>query len=275
MADVPVREPQNAEPQKKERPPLTAIKDLGICADRNARHRRTMEDCHTFKDGFMDDPNCAYFGIYDGHGGKTAAEYVRDHLHVNFEEALKAKPDNPQEAWTESYLTTDNGIGEANIQFAGTTCVSSLLRVESSGEKKLYTANCGDARAVLARGGKGFRLSFDHKATDEEEIKRIQAAGGFVVMGRVNGMLAVARSLGDRAMKDYVSGEPYLSETTITEEDTHLILACDGVWDVIDDDAAVEIVSKCEKMQEAAKKLLIAALQAGSTDNISVMVAKL
>ena len=126
-----------------------------------------------------------------------------------------------------------------------------------------------------SRNGKGLRLTYDHKASDAGETKRIQDAGGFVIMNRVNGILAVTRSLGDRAMKDYVSGEPYTTETVLEEGDTHLILACDGVWDVISDDSAVELVMQFDKCQEAAKKLLIASLRAGSTDNISVMVLKL
>jgi len=171
-------------------------------------------------------------------------------------------------------LTTDEKIGEAEIKFSGTTVVCSLIQIED-GVKRIYTANAGDARAVLARGGKGLRLSLDHKASDPAEVERIQAAGGFVVMNRVNGILAVARALGDRSMKDYVSGEPYVEVVEVTEEDTHLILACDGVWDVIEDDKAVEIILEQENASKAATELLRSALKAGSTDNISVMVIKL
>lgn len=52
----------------------------------------------------------------------------------------------------------------------------------------LYTANAGDARAVLCRGGKAIRLTYDHKGSDKQEAKRIMDAGGFVMSGRVNGM---------------------------------------------------------------------------------------
>lgn len=83
---------------------------------------------------------------------------------------------------------------------------------------------------IFSRAGKGIRLTYDHKASDQSEIDRIQSTGGFVVMARVNGILAVSRSLGDRAMKPYVSGEPYTTRTELTEEDTHVILACDGVF---------------------------------------------
>lgn len=51
----------------------------------------------------------------------------------------------------------------------------------------LYTANAGDARAVLSRGGRAVRLTYDHKGSDAQEAKRIKEAGGFVMNNRVNG----------------------------------------------------------------------------------------
>lgn len=51
----------------------------------------------------------------------------------------------------------------------------------------LYLANVGDARAVLCRGGKAVRLTYDHKGSDSQEAKRITDAGGFVMNNRVNG----------------------------------------------------------------------------------------
>lgn len=93
----------------------------------------------------------------------------------------------------------------------------------------LYTANAGDARAVLCRAGKAVRLTYDHKGSDKQEAKRITDAGGFVMSGRVNGVLAVTRSLGDSSMKEFVVGAPYTTETELCEEDEFLVLACDGV----------------------------------------------
>jgi protein phosphatase PTC1 len=93
----------------------------------------------------------------------------------------------------------------------------------------LYCANAGDARAVLCRSGKAIRLTYDHKGSDKQEAKRIMDAGGFVMSGRVNGVLAVTRSLGDSSMKDFVVGSPYTTETQLSDEDEFLVLACDGV----------------------------------------------
>lgn len=73
------------------------------------------------------------------------------------------------------------------------------------------------------------RLTYDHKGSDSQEAKRITDAGGFVMNNRVNGVLAVTRSLGDASMKEFVVGSPYTTETVLDEEDEFLIVACDGV----------------------------------------------
>jgi protein phosphatase PTC1 len=160
----------------------------------------------------------------------------------------------------------------------------------------LYVANAGDARGVLCRKGRALRLTYDHKGTDKQEAKRILDSGGFVMSGRVNGVLAVTRSLGDSSMKEFVVGAPYTTETELTEDDEMLILACDGVssysfnshcrfwsnyvhwiqiWDVIDDQAACEIVRAMPDPQEAAKKLVEEATHRYTNDNITVMVIRL
>lgn len=99
----------------------------------------------------------------------------------------------------------------------------------SNSRRVLYCANAGDARGVLCRNGKAVRLTYDHKGSDRQEAKRITDAGGFVLSGRVNGVLAVTRSLGDSSMKEFVVGAPYTTETELCDEDEFLILACDGV----------------------------------------------
>jgi protein phosphatase PTC1 len=103
----------------------------------------------------------------------------------------------------------------------------------SDSRRVLYSANAGDARGVLCRAGKAVRLTYDHKGSDKQEAKRITDAGGFVVSGRVNGVLAVTRALGDSSMKEFVVGAPYTTETELCEEDEFLILACDGVSDLL------------------------------------------
>ncbi|KAI0051824.1 protein serine/threonine phosphatase 2C [Auriscalpium vulgare] len=141
--------------------------------------------------------------------------------------------------------------------------------------RMLYVANAGDARGVLCRGGKALRLTYDHKGTDKQEAKRITDSGGFVMSGRVNGVLAVTRSLGDSSMKEFVVGAPYTTETEVTEDDEFLILACDGIWDVLDDLTACRLVRGIQDSQEAAKALIHEATLRYTNDNITVMVIRL
>lgn len=126
-------------------------------------------------------------------------------------EASTARPVNS--AWSEK---------ERDRIFTPSSSVTNIRRV-------LYCANAGDARGVLCRGGKALRLTYDHKGSDKQEAKRIMDAGGFVMSGRVNGVLAVTRSLGDSSMKEFVVGSPYTTETELYKDDEFLILACDGV----------------------------------------------
>jgi protein phosphatase PTC1 len=109
----------------------------------------------------------------------------------------------------------------------------SVITPPATSRRVLYSANAGDARGVLCRAGKAVRLTYDHKGSDKQEAKRITDAGGFVMSGRVNGVLAVTRSLGDSSMKEFVVGSPYTTETELCEEDELLILACDGVSELL------------------------------------------
>lgn len=250
----------------------TSVRSVGISHDRNARFRRSMEDEHVIVDGFGGVPQQGYFAIYDGHGGRGAVDFTAKNLHKNLSELLESHPEtDPEEAIKQAYLITDKQMGDTQIQFSGTTAISTLIRVEN-GTRKLYAANAGDARAVICRNGKAERLSYDHKGSDEAETKRIIDAGGFVVLNRVNGILAVTRSLGDHAMKDYVIGKPHQVNITLDATDTHLILACDGLWDVTSDQEAIDLILPENDAQKMSDKLLLHALKNGSTDNISVMV---
>lgn len=176
-----------------------------------------------------------------------------------------SKPSSPKKASPGLADSSKNSNTEDFVQVANSS--KKVRRV-------LYTANVGDARAVLCRRGHAIRLTYDHKASDAQEAKRITDAGGFVMNNRVNAVLAVTRSLGDSAMKEFVVGAPYTTETALTDEDTFLIVACDGLWDVAEDQDAVDLVREVIDPQEAANRLLNHALHNFSTDNTSVMVIR-
>lgn len=171
---------------------------VGIATDRNCRWRRTMEDAHDFQHDFNNVPGQGYFAIFDGHAGKFAAEWCRDNMSEILSEELKTSPDmDVREVMKNVFLKADDQLetesAKAGVR-SGCTAVMSFIRSEtcdsgdSSQKRVLYTANVGDARTVLCRGGKAIRLTYDHKGTDEHESRRITEKGGFLLNNRVNGM---------------------------------------------------------------------------------------
>jgi serine/threonine protein phosphatase PrpC len=141
--------------------PYTSVKTLSFSEDMNPRYRSTMEDASAMLDGFGGDAGTGYFGVYDGHGGRNVAEFLRLHLHVNVENELRLKGDRSvEECLKAAFLYTDimcHGTGE---QASGSTSVVCLVRKDATSKKRyVYTANCGDARAVLCHKGAAVRLS--------------------------------------------------------------------------------------------------------------------
>lgn len=120
--------------------------------------------------------------------------------------------------------------------FAGCTATVALVT-----RTEIICANSGDSRTVLAKGGVARDMSIDHKPDDPAEKRRIENAGGFVEDGRVNGMLALSRALGDFEYKSnkmvnpkdqVVSAFPDVKIEPITPDTQFVLLACDGIWDV-------------------------------------------
>eukprot|EP00612_Vaucheria_litorea_P002899 CAMPEP_0171459808 /NCGR_PEP_ID=MMETSP0945-20130129/4933_1 /TAXON_ID=109269 /ORGANISM="Vaucheria litorea, Strain CCMP2940" /LENGTH=207 /DNA_ID=CAMNT_0011985879 /DNA_START=772 /DNA_END=1395 /DNA_ORIENTATION=- len=160
---------------------------------------------------------------------------------------------------------------------------STALCVVFDGYNKLYTANLGDSRAVLCSGGTAFDLSKDCKAKRADEISRITSLGGNIEKGRIRGQLAVSRSLGDACYKVkgrmLVSNDAEISEFQITKNDSFIILACDGLWDVMSSQDAVNFVldrmDNSEKFDpnQITEELVHHSINVlNSTDNVSVII---
>lgn len=258
----------------------SAVKNVGFFADRNAKHRRFMEDAHVIEDKFNGDDKQGFFGVYDGHGGKTAALFCQEHLHKILAEELTSLGDNIdddasiEQAFRKTYEKTDEAM-KPSIPAAGACAVTALVRTKKDGKRMLYVANAGDSRALLNRGGTALSLTKDHKPTSEVEAERVVAAGGFIKNERVNGMIAITRSLGDHCMKMFIVSDPHFTATELTENDTQLILACDGVWDVISEQEAFDMIKNDTDPTIMSKRILVQAIKAGSTDNITVMTVLL
>ncbi|XP_057864344.1 probable protein phosphatase 2C 8 isoform X2 [Cryptomeria japonica] len=258
-----------------------------------------------------------FFGVYDGHGGSQASIYCKNRFHEALAEELRDASSFSRDLsyWSEvmsaCFMKMDMAVGgmcpnggcssNGDVQMINDCCqnpvapenVGSTAVIAVVSPTQVVIANCGDSRAVLSRGGKAIPLSNDHKPEREDEMGRIEAAGGRVIYWngyRVGGFLAMSRALGDRFLKRYVISEPEVICTERTNEDECLILASDGLWDVLSNDTVCEVARKClagfrphrskgitedTPVGAAAALLTKLALGRGSGDNISVVVIDL
>ncbi|KAL0585339.1 hypothetical protein ABG067_004871 [Albugo candida] len=144
---------------------------------------------------------------------------------------------------------------------------------------KILIGNVGDSRAVLAQSdGLARDITKDHKASDAFEKRRIEASGGFVHNGRLDGILAISRGFGDLAHKQdgHLISDPDVFEHVIGVKDEFLLLASDGLFDVLNSQQAVNLIRRKLRLhgdvQLAAHELILKAQQFLSHDNISVII---
>ncbi|CAL5364504.1 unnamed protein product [Camellia sinensis] len=257
--------------------------------------RREMEDAVTVELGFLSRYSREYdfFGVYDGHGGSRVAYSCRDRLHCLLVKEIEEEIDvetRSEEDWEKVMVACFGKMDEevnditANI---GSTAVVAVV-----GEDEVVVANCGDSRAVLSR-----------RAPDRpDELERIEGAGGRVIDWngpRVLGVLSTSRSIGDHYLKPFVIPKPEIIVSKRTSADEFLILATDGLWDVVSNEVACQVVRRCldgrikrrlqatlneskfseavnqSRAAEAAAVLIELAMARGSKDNISVVVVDL
>lgn len=268
-----------------------------------------------------------FFGVYDGHGGSQAANYCRERIHLALAEEIGIIKNNLtdestkatrqgqwEKTFTSCFLKVDDEIGgkagrsvnagdgdASEVTFEAVTpeTVGSTAVVALVCSSHIIVANCGDSRAVLCRGKEPMALSVDHKPNREDEYARIEASGGKVIQWnghRVFGVLAMSRSIGDRYLKPWIIPEPEIMFIPRARDDECLILASDGLWDVMTNEEACEVARKRILLwhkkhgapplvergkgidpaaQAAAEYLSMLALQKGSKDNISVIVVDL
>lgn len=279
--------PPNAQPQPPRQTPkrLLSVHDVGYAEDPNWAHNPYMEDERVIIDAFMDIPSYGYFGLFDGHGGREAVEFAATNLHAFFAEELRFNPDATT-ALKNAFWATDqamlvNGIGLSS----GCTALVAFFSGEpyhshhtSHHAQPLYRqfliANAGDTRAVISRGGMAMRVSIDHKATDHMEAHRVKSTGGFIHGRRVGGVTQTSRGLGDHDVPHLIP-EPDVHHVKVEPGDEFLIMATDGIWDVMDDQMAVNICRQMPTSHDMAQTLVRAAVSMGTEDNCSALVIAL
>lgn len=231
-----------------------------------------MEDYIVAEYRYENNHELGLFAIFDGHLGDGVPSYLKDNLFNN----ILREPNfwtDLEAAIKHAYQSTNKFILDNATQLGpgGSTAVTAIV-VDG---KDLWIANVGDSRAVLCERGAANQITVDHEP--DVERQNIEERGGFVTLfpgdvPRVNGQLAVARAFGDQSLKAHLSSEPDVRHVPIDSTIKFVILASDGLWKVIKNNEAVNLVKSIRDPQAAAKRLTTEAVARKSTDDISCIV---
>lgn len=251
----------------------TSIKSYAYKENSNSGFRDYMEDKSRVILNIKGDPYSSLFCLFDGHGGEDVSKFLQLNFYTYFKEMLPFY--NVKESLISLFKKVDNKIKESNFYNIGATaCI--IYITKENGQKCLYSANIGDTRSLLISYSEFKRLSYDHRANDPNEYKRIIDSGGVVFAGRVYGTLMLSRAFGDWELKPYgISNEPYVKRINVIDSDKYVVVASDGIWDVLDDSDVFKISQNMNNAKELCTNIVQQAIENGSTDNISCFVIKL
>jgi serine/threonine protein phosphatase PrpC len=280
------------------------------------------------EDEYLINQNGAFAAVFDGHGGNAVSRYLRQNLYANVQAAAPVSTvEECVTALKAALKKVDREVQRiSHWSFQGSTAVAVWVvsedRVDEEPKRTVIAANVGDSRAVMCRNGEALDLTVDHKPNTAAEKARVEALGGKVVwcgmvdedgkpvpnagIHRVNGNLALSRAIGDRSERPAVTSKPDMTTFDVEDDDEFIILASDGLWDVMSSQEAISFVrdtlresgpvlegsSKASSdseiqedetesesepastnLQNRIADLLVAeALKRGTTDNVTVVV---
>lgn len=249
--------------------------------------RETNEDAHIiFKHN-----NIEIYGICDGHGGNSVSKLLSELIPIL---VTKQKIVYPLSKQTIIKLYNDIQQKICKLPFGnecGSTCILIII-FNVNNTKHLYSINVGDSRSILCSfindklvnnlPYKIYQLSYDHKPIHPLERKRIEQMGGIIKMDGPTfriGDLSLSRAFGDCDNK-YTHPTPDIIHKILVKNDKFIVLACDGLFDVVDNETVTNIIlSLCysrgirkNKQMNIAEMLANFAIENGSTDNVSVIV---
>jgi protein phosphatase 2C family protein 2/3 len=212
--------------------------------------RKKMEDAHVIDFKIGTDPRAAFMAVFDGHNGGAAAKFCS----LNIVEKVTQDPAfvknasgrrDLAKALEGGFLATDAALRQTEHGDDSGCAAVAVMALEG----RLICGNAGDSRAVAYRRDRegklhAIPLSQDHRPTLLSEVHRIEEAGGAVQHNRVNGVLALTRALGDFEFKkndehgDIITARPDITEVPLTRDIAFVVVACDGVWDVVSNEQA-------------------------------------
>ena len=262
----------------------------------NIPYRKSMEDYHCIKQDLLKTSpmHFSYFAIFDGHSGNEVALFLSKYLHKILSKNLTNLKitNNDIETYNNNIISSIKKTFEIvdeeiinNITYSkdvgSTGTVILLYKIKNEDKNNGFSrymvcANIGDSRGYILTKNNFNEIKKDHKCNDVKEVERIKKNGGIIFSNRVYGTLMITRSFGDKEMKKYgVISTPDCFCHKIREEDLYIVIASDGVWDVVSEEEMMQMGGEKYSSDVFSKKIVNLAIDRGTRDNISCIVIKL
>ena len=245
----------------------TPFSSFSYQEDKNLKYRQSMEDIGVTIPNLTNDYKTSLFGIFDGHGGNDVVKYIKDRI----PEIIKKNLNDLypiEQCFINSFNKIDEELKFYDSEYTGSTATIVLIQ-----DNKIYCANVGDSRAYIIYDNYIKKITVDHKCSVPEEAERIIKAGGKITKNRVQGQLVLSRSLGDLYVKKYgVINLPDISTNTIDYNIKYVVIASDGIWDVVDEKTVLNMSKMKKNADDFCKDLVKLAIEKESKDNISCIV---
>jgi serine/threonine protein phosphatase PrpC len=251
-----------------------------------------MEDKSKSIENFNNDKNQMLFEIFDGHGGDEMSTYLQNNLAKIYKQNLLLNKGNIILSLKNAFHDADDEMrDQLNIEGLGSTgTLVHIVKNNFSDELVVYSANVGDSRVSLISPEHIIRLSYDHRTSDEKEKKRILESGMDIIDDRICGTLMLTRIFGNYEYKEEneeknndinnnkgLICEPFISKINIDSniENQFLIIASDGIWDILTEEDIQKIIQKYQDTQKICSIIIKKCLENEAWDNMSVFAVKL
>lgn len=223
--------------------------------------------------------NINFFGIYDGHGGSYVSKYLETNIPSYYTNKKFSYPFD-ENYHNQVFQIIQNQLLKSTFGYSnGSTC---LLNIMYKYENQIHMniVNLGDSRlTIVYMNGESKQVTMDHKPDDPNEKSRLEKMGGEVYKDSESvfriGDLSLSRAFGDGDNAPYISQKPDIFLKKITKQTKYIVMACDGLWDIIKSENLGKIINdiiKIKNPDNIAVELANYALEQGSSDNISVIV---
>ena len=250
--------------------------------ERNLQYRTYMEDKGKSILNYNNDKNKLLFCLFDGHGGDEVSTYLQKNFFKIMKKYLNEKDQNEEINFEQLFKEIDEEFKGGKYYKIGSTATIIYITKELVDEeidetqKVLYCINIGDTKCILTQTTGSRKLSYDDLLSDKSEYNRIIEDGGYIKNGRVCGQLMISRAFGDWETKSYgLICTPHVTKLCINKDCKYVIVATDGIWDVLDDLDVYKLSLSTENSKNLCDDIIKNALEKKSGDNLSCFVIKL